>query len=191
MDSKLSLSWFDYQWVLLSFVYGWQDNKIRLCFTTFSSVRNWELKLKCISQNKACSLLGNFTPKSAFRVPTPLIRDSSVGVARMCHESVLGGQQICSVGRRWVYSTAGLKSDVWCKSGSQLEGRASSSSWKVLNSSTGWAKKPYLKRRLSLWKTNVVSSSFVVCGCITCQVVVVMQVILKCSAVPRRGEIGI
>lgn len=93
--------------------------------------------------------------KSAFRVLTPPIGDGSVGVARMCHESVPGGQQICSVGRRWVYSTAGLKSEVWCKSGSQLEGRASSSSWKVLNSSTVWAKKPYLKRQLSLWKTNM------------------------------------
>lgn len=71
-------------------------------------------------------------PKSAFRVLTPLIRDSSVGVALTYHESVLGGQQICSLGRRWVYSTAGLKSEAWSKPGSQLEGRASSSSWKLL-----------------------------------------------------------
>lgn len=150
------------------------------------------IELKWFLRMRHVNFLVILPPKSAFRVLTPLIRDSSVGVAPMCHESVLGGQQICSLGRRWVYSPAGLKSEAWSKPGSQLEGRASSSSWKLLNSYPEWGKKLYLKRQLSLWKTLTgISSSFVFCGCITCQVALVMQVMFECSAVPRRGKIGV
>lgn len=151
MDSKLSFLWFHYQWILFPVCMADRIIKLDNVSPHFpqSATENWSWNG---SQNKSCSLLVILPPKSAFRVLTPLIRDNSIGIARMCHESFLGGQQICTVGKRWVCSTVGLKSEVWCKSGSQLEGRASSSSWKVLNSSTRWAKKLYLKRQLSLWK---------------------------------------